>query len=66
MPVNSYIDYMNSHVCEFIYMYMNSYDFFKFTYKFISFMNSYMNLGVPRFQMGKFMYTLLRGIRHST
>ena len=28
---------------------MNSYDFF--IYEFICFMNSYMNLGVPRFQM---------------
>ena len=30
-------------------MYMNSYDFF--IYEFICFMNSYMNSGVPRFQM---------------
>ena len=28
---------------------MNSYDFF--IYEFICFMNSYMNSGVPRFQM---------------
>ena len=28
---------------------MNSYDFFM--YEFICFMNSYMNSGVPRFQM---------------
>ena len=49
--MNSYNDYMNSYVYEFIYMnsYMNSYDFF--IYEFICFMNSYMNLGVPRFQM---------------
>ena len=42
---------MNSYVYEFIYMnsYMNSYDFF--IYEFICFMNSYMNSGVPRFQM---------------
>ena len=45
------ISYMNSYVYEFIYMnsYMNSYDFF--IYEFICFMNSYMNSGVPRFQM---------------
>ena len=30
---------------------MNSYNFFKFIYEFICFMNSYMNSGVPRFQM---------------
>ena len=55
--------YMNSYTHEFIYsfhiwihimiiwihMYMNSYDFF--IYEFICFMNSYMNSGVPRFQM---------------
>ena len=45
--MNSYNDYMNSYVYEFIYM--NSYDFF--IYEFICFMNSYMNSGVPRFQM---------------
>ena len=31
---------------------MNSYDFFM--YEFICFMNSYMNSGVPRFQMSRF------------
>ena len=30
---------------------MNSYDFF--IYEFICFMNSYMNSGVPRFQMAR-------------
>ena len=47
--MNSYNDYMNSYVYEFIYM--NSYDFF--IYEFICFMNSYMNSGVPRFQMAR-------------
>ena len=34
---------------------MNSYDFF--IHEFIFFMNSYMNLGVPRFQMVYCNYT---------
>ena len=36
---------------------MSSYDFFK--YEFICFMNSYMNSGVPRLQMG-----LLQNVMH--
>ena len=36
---------------------MNSYDFF--IYEFICFMSSYMNLGVPRFQMLDLGFVLL-------
>ena len=66
--------YMNSYVYEFIYMnsYMNLcnlwlHDFF--IYEFICFMNSYMNCGVPRFQMrrpGGFWFITFRPKRHNS